>query len=198
MAQDNPQVNQKLLALIQKALHASERIKPQGLLTKQLSALQQRFKQSLDTNVSEEALAQERGEIGQIKLKEDEKLVFVRLYHKEMLKLGTELEAVPNWTSALLSTIKHSERHGLAVYATEAEARRCSRAERYCYVTLIIKKQEDLSAQRRPKQDVLHQVPLLTIANLAVPKFVKLTYRQKVFPIERGVLLLPKGSDQRS
>ena len=155
------------------------------------------FKSKLDLDVqsgdyvsSEASAGSESGNTGPER--ENQRMVYVRLFHRNMINLLSPRGAL-NWMRAVLESVKHSEKHGLAVYAHEEEVKRSLRGENYGYLTVRIEDEQDISDQRAPRHDEQLDCPLLTVAGIRNEDFVKLTYADYDFPIRKGVLYRPKS-----
>lgn len=114
-------------------------------------------------------------------------LVYVRVFHKQLPQLIMP-EADKSWLKTVLESVREAEKHGLAVYANEAEAKRSLRGENYGYVTVAITPEQDITHQRRVKQDPQLLCPILTIAPIGLEQLKKLTYAETDYIIQEGMI----------
>ena len=191
---DNPNINRKLLKMLDNAIEEMKAIKPFGFFSKQLIGLRRRFGQTLQvtTDSDEDAHLNSPQKLIIPSCNDDEKLVYFRLFHREMNRLdhASRPQAL-NWLKPLINSINSCEKRGLAVYATEDEARRSTRNKNYCYVGVKIKKSDDVTAKRSAKKCAILGCPLLVIADLDDLQLFKLTYNDQNFPIVNGEVLKP-------
>lgn len=118
---------------------------------------------------------------------DDEKMVYVRIFHREMTNLSGKKGGL-QWIKPLLDSVKYSEKHGLAVYEHESDVLKSLKGEAYGYVTLKIKNTQDISHQRPPKVDQAIGCRLLTIANVDLDEMIKLTHQSIEYWIRDGML----------
>lgn len=126
-------------------------------------------------------------DVPEIVLAEDEKLVYIRLFHREMAVLQTGKGNL-NWIKPLLDSAKHSEKHGLAVYESDDDVRRSLKGDAYGYITAKIKNSQDISHLRPVKSDPALGCRLLTIGNLELSNMLKLTHHAVEYWIRDGML----------
>lgn len=122
-----------------------------------------------------------------VKLEDAVTLVYIRVFHKQLSQLLMP-EADKSWLKTVLESVRESEKHGLAVYANEADAKRSLRGENYGYVTVAILPAQDITHQRRVKQDPQLLCPLLTIAPISLAQLKKLTYAEIDYTIQDGMI----------
>ena len=190
---DDPAINRKILKMLDDAIEKMKPIKPYGFFSKQLIGLRRRFGSSLRTTTPEEEAILHNNE-AQVKVPgctEDEKLVFFRLFHRDMNRLEAGKPWLLPWLKPLLEGIKICEKRGLAVYGSEDEARRGTRSRNYCYVGVKIDKSQDITARRGTKIDTVLGCPLLIIADMNQTDIYKLHYGDLDFPIVDGEILAP-------
>lgn len=120
-----------------------------------------------------------------------QKKVFVRLFHREMAKLGAPGASVA-WAKPLLDSIKYAEKLGLAIYADEEVVKKSLKNECYGYVTLRIDQQQDISVDYPNKIDQTLDAPLLTIHDITPEQLVSLSHRGVEYPIVEGRIRPPK------
>lgn len=123
---------------------------------------------------------------------DEEKLVYVRLFHKQMPTLAEEKASLV-WIKSLLESIKMTEKHGLAVYDSEENVKRSLKNENYAYATLRIASKQDVTDQHAIKLDTELNCPLLTIKEVTLDNLLKLTYADKDYMIKNGVIRRPHG-----
>lgn len=129
----------------------------------------------------------ERKHSSNIAVAADEKLVFVRVFYREMVELSAEATNL-QWVKPLLESVKQAEKHGMAIYENETDALKSLKGEAYGYVTLKIKKSQDISEQRPAKSDPVIGCRLVTIANVDLSNMVKLTHQAVEYLIQDGML----------
>lgn len=122
-----------------------------------------------------------------LKPEEVRTLVYVRIFHRQLPQL-TIPETDKSWLKTIFESVRESEKHGLAVYAEEAQARRSLRGENYGYVTVAIQPEQDITHLRRVKQDPHLECALLTIAPLGAEQLKKLTYAETDYTIHNGII----------
>ena len=113
--------------------------------------------------------------------------VYVRVFHRQLSEVGVAHKDL-SWLKVLLNSVQESEKHGLAVYAHEDEVRRAMRGENYAYVTVEIQPSQDITTQRRVRQDPQLHCNLLTIAPIKLEQLKKLTYAETDYVIENGMI----------
>lgn len=117
---------------------------------------------------------------------------YVRLFHRNMSHLLSP-HAPLQWIRPLLDSVKNPEKHGLAVYGNEEDAKRSLRNENYGYLTIYLDPSQDMTAEREPRYDPQLNCPLLAIRNISIDDFVKFSFSGHDFPIQKGVLYRPKS-----
>ncbi len=117
---------------------------------------------------------------------------YVRLFHRNMEQLLSP-NATINWMRPLLESVKNAEKHGLAVYADEEYARKSLRSPNYGYLTIHLRPEQDITAQRPLRRDESLNCPLLTIQHITTEDFIKFSFAGYDFPICNGILHRPKG-----
>lgn len=141
-------------------------------------------KLSLDSLAIDDNLSKSKG-ISRPKLGENEIFVYVRLFHREMAKIGTP-QASFAWSKPLLESIKQADKHGLAIYSEESLVKKSLKSECYGYATLKINKQQDISEQFPEKQDMALGCPLLTVSDIQTEQMKIFTHREIDYPIIEG------------
>jgi len=118
---------------------------------------------------------------------ENEKYVYVRIFHRLMSTLTTK-QGNYAWVKPLLESVKHPEKHGFGVYANEDDVKKSLKDEHYGYVTLRINEEQDISHQRPEKNCPIVGCSLLTINNIEIDNMIRLTHQDISFDIKNGVL----------
>lgn len=113
--------------------------------------------------------------------------VYVRVFHRQLSEVDVAHKDL-SWLKVLLNSVQESEKHGLAVYAHEDEVCRAMRGENYAYVTVEIQPSQDITSQRRVRQDPQLHCNLLTIAPIKLEQLKKLTYAETDYIIENGMI----------
>lgn len=120
-------------------------------------------------------------------LKPDEKYIFIRIFHREMVNLGTHKNQT-QWIKSLFESLRDAEKHGLAIYGNEQDAIKSLKGPAYGYATLKIKQAQDISAQRLPKKESATGVTLLTVTGIKIDQIIKLTHESIVYVVQDGLL----------
>jgi len=191
------EANRKILAMLDNALEEIKEIKPFGFFAKQLMGLRRRFGNTLKVTLDEESA--ESAAPGGIQIPscaEDEKIVYFRLFHRDMNRLDAGRPQALPWLKSLLEGIHTCEKRGIAVYGNEDEARRSTRNQNYCYVGVKIKVADDVTAKRSPKTCAILGCPLLVIADTDDIELFKLHYNSQNFPIVEGDVQPPRPEEE--
>ncbi len=197
---NSPKVNQHIIRVLRKTvvqLEAAYKGKARSfaVILNEFDALVKQLNEKLDLHSSV------KGEAGHhvsqdSKKKVKEKKVYVRIFHRNMDTLLSPTASL-NWMRPLLESVKHAEKHGLAVYANEDDIKRSLKGSGYGYLTIKISEEQDISSQRPQRYDNVLNCPLLVITDVTTDNFVKFSYDDIDFPIKNGILYRPKKlSDQ--
>ncbi|MFN7097487.1 MAG: hypothetical protein ACK4PR_08015 [Gammaproteobacteria bacterium] len=194
------QIRDKLIKMLTAAVHHCETIYAQqsssfAMILQDLSLLLEIIRsklglsgiQHLANSTSDMVIMDEPQDVPEIVLQANEKLVFIRIFHREMASLSTRKEGL-QWIKPLLDSVKYAEKHGLAVYEHEADVVKSLKGDAYGYVTLKIKIEQDISSQRPTKVDQALGCRLLTIAHVEMDNMVKLTHHSVEYWIRDGML----------
>jgi hypothetical protein len=197
---DDPELNRKLLVALKKTIdtcediYARHKVVTFGVIHRKLQELYQTYSDSLDQDSDlkeQEATASgipiPAPGLVHAELLADEKLVYVRLYHRNMDKF-LDPEWQQTWFRPLLDSVKNSERHGLAVFDKADDANLSIKGSQYAYVTLRIKENQDITAQRSPRLDPELKCRLLVIDRITDANIIAFNYQGKSFPVRNGVL----------
>lgn len=122
-------------------------------------------------------------------LADDELLVYVRIFHRQMAALLMPSSKNTGWIQPLLDSIRHPERHGFGIYATPEDVSKSLKDEQYGYVTLKIKKYQDITAQRAQRICPIVGCPLLSVTGITAKNLLSLTHAGRVYTIKNGVLI---------
>ena len=114
--------------------------------------------------------------------------VYVRVVNRQIPLLLLP-QSDHSWVKTLLDSARDSEKHGLAVYANEEDVKRSLRGENYGYIAVAITDEQDITSQRRVKQDPQLQCQLLTLAPVDLDQLKKLTYAETEYLIENGLIV---------
>jgi len=118
-----------------------------------------------------EELEQRYADIRNFEPGEDEKFVYVRLFHNQFEKLPmfNQLYDI-SWLKNILESLANTEAHGYAIFENEEDVEASIKAKNkphlYCHARLLIKKDQDISNDRPHKIDELINIPLVTLAPL--------------------------------
>ena len=191
------EANRKILAMLDNAIEEIKEIKPFGFFAKQLMGLRRRFGKSLKVAAKEAATTSTApDQIRMPQCADDEKIVYFRLFHRDMNRLDAKRPQALPWLKTLLEGIYTCEKRGIAVYGSEDEARRSTRNKNYCYVGVKIKNSDDVTAKRSPKTCAILGCPLLVIADTNAIELFKLHYNGLNFPIVRGDVQPPLSKEK--
>jgi hypothetical protein len=199
-SKDSALLNKRLVAALDKAVSSCERAyagKARSFaviltdLEMVLSQLQNKMNFGEDELCYPAPAGTKAGDVNcNPELGDSEKLVYVRVFHKDMPQLLVPKSSL-TWMQSLLNSIKTAEKHGLAVYAHEEEVIRSIRGAGYGYATLRIHESQDITSKRPLKTDPNIGCSLLTIAPVEINCFTKFTYVGVDYPFKEGVMRRP-------
>lgn len=199
-SRDSPLLNKRLVAALDKAVSSCERAyadKAKSFaviltdLQMILTQLQNKMNFDEDETSYQPPVRQKEGGVKKSgELGDEEKLVYVRVFHKDMPQLLVPKSSL-TWMQSLLNSIKTAEKHGLAVYAHEEEVIASIRGAGYGYATLRIHESQDITGKREPRTDPNIGCPLLTITPVEMDCFTKFTYVGVDYPFKEGVMRRP-------
>jgi|GEM_PF-3005143 len=189
------QCNKQVLKILKQAMEACEaaygnHARSFAMILQDLERLYSLFQEKLGVpnhDKKTKASAPKKAE-----LKPAEQLVYVRVFHKDMEKLGTP-QSLLSWAKPLLESIQFSEKHGLAIFDDEETVKKSLKNNCYGYVTVRIEESQNVSKDNPGKMDQALGVPLLTINNIRLDQMVKLTHKGVEYPIREGRLQPPKS-----
>jgi hypothetical protein len=119
---------------------------------------------------------------------QDEKMVYIRVFHRDLPKLGETVEGI-NCIPILLEMVKFCEKNGLAVYDDWALAERSLRNDSYGFFSACIKVSQDLSLYTAPKRDRYLDCALLTIQKIELSQLRQFKHRDKVYWVQKDKLI---------
>lgn len=139
---------------------------------------------------TEQLIAKTQTEKKSVKLSGEHKLVYVRVFHKEMTNLSLE-HGNYSWIKSLFDSVKSAEKHGLAIYEHKENVIESlkGRGQNVGFVTLRINESQDISQQRPGRFDTQMGCPLLTIKDIESDNFVSLTHHGVEYQIKDNVLI---------
>jgi hypothetical protein len=194
------QISEKLIKMLTAAVTHCETIYAQrsnsfAMILQDLSLLLEILRsklgvtglQHLERSSSDDVVMDNPEDVPDLTLAADEKMVYVRIFHREMPNLSARRSGL-QWVKPLLDSVKHAEKHGFAVYEHEADVVKSLKGDTYGYVSLKIKTAQDISQQRPAKIDQALGCRLLTIANVDLDNMVKLTHQSVEYWIREGQL----------
>jgi len=121
-------------------------------------------------------------------LKTHEKIVYARIYHKDIQAVAAH-RSVP-WLKALLESIKHNEKLGIAIYAQEEEVKKSIKSIHYAYVKVLVRdEQQDITHKRGPKKDPIIGCNLLVIQDLKNEDLLTLVHNNIEYNLQDGILM---------
>jgi hypothetical protein len=190
------QCNKQLLKVLSKAIQRCEaayenKSRSFAMILQDLERLHHLLQAKLTLSIQEGERIAATQTVKKPLLEEHQKLVYVRVFHKEMAKLGTR-QGVLTWVKPLLESLKFAEKHGLAIFDDEQLVKKSLKNECYGYITLKINQEQDISRDYPNKFDQNMEVPLLTINNITLEQMLKLTHLGVEYPIVDGKLQPPK------
>lgn len=199
-SRDSALLNKRLIAVLDKAVSSCERAyadkaKSFAVILTDLQMILTQLQNKMNFDEEEDSYqAPAHTKEGEVKrsgdLEGDEKLVYVRVFHKDMPQLLVPKSSL-TWMQSLLNSIKTAEKHGLAVYAHEEEVIASIRGAGYGYATLRIHESQDITNKRPPKTDPNIGCSLLTITPVEIDCFTKFTYVGVDYPFKDGVMRRP-------
>jgi hypothetical protein len=195
---DDPRLNQAILDLLVAAIAAchqayANQSKSFAVLLQDLERLLLHCQRKAECASDDDSPEQATKRIQQHKeeTSNDEMLVYVRVFHRQMPALLEEKSSLM-WLKSLLESVKLAEKHGLAVYEREDEVKHSLKNECYAYATLKIARKQNVTDQRQPKVDPRLGAHLLTIEPVELKNLLKLTYSGRDYLIEDGIVRRPK------
>lgn len=151
-------------------------------------ALDNLFLQKLETTevVTTQSMSIDKTSID-TSINEDQKFVYIRIFHKQMPTLITGIGDFA-WVKPLLESVCQAEKHGFGVYENEQDVEKSLKDEHYGYVKVKINKNQDITHQRPEKICPMVGCPLLTVEHIELNDIMQLTHENKQYDIKNGVL----------
>lgn len=118
----------------------------------------------------------------------DEKMIYIRVFHRDLPKLGETAEGM-NCIPILLEMVKFCEKNGLAVYDEWSLAERSLRNDSYGFFSACIHLSQDLSAYTAPKRDRYLDCALLTVQKIELSQLRQFKHRDKVYWVQKDKLI---------
>jgi hypothetical protein len=118
----------------------------------------------------------------------DEKMIYIRVFHRDLPKLGETVEGM-NCIPILLEMVKFCEKNGLAVYDEWALADRSLRSDSYGFFSACINISQDLSMYTAPKRDRYLDCTLLTVQKIELSQLRQFKHRDKVYWVQKDKLI---------
>ncbi len=118
----------------------------------------------------------------------DEKMVYIRVFHRELPKLGETADGM-NCIPILLEMVKFCEKNGLAVYDEWALAERSLRNDSYGFFSACIQVSQDLSPYTAPKRDRYLDCALLTVQKIELSQLRQFKHRDKSYWVQKDKLI---------
>lgn len=118
----------------------------------------------------------------------DEKMIYIRVFHRDLPKLGETAEGM-NCIPILLEMAKFCEKNGLAVYDEWALAERSLRNDSYGFFSACINISQDLSLYTAPKRDRYLDCALLTVQKIELSQLRQFKHRDKVYWVQKDKLI---------
>ncbi|MBB72290.1 MAG: hypothetical protein CMF50_07820 [Legionellales bacterium] len=198
---DDPKVNRKLIQFLDEAIQGCEQAyeghsRSFAVILSDLEKLRMICgeKLSLSEGVPAKATTERTAVNLATQAELEKQTVYVRLFHKDMTTLNSPNPAT-GWIKPLFESIKLAEKHGLAIYEDEDNARKSLKDDRYGYVEVTIMPEQDITDKRPPKQDTAQGCTLLTVENIQVDQMKRFHHQGVDYPIIGGVLQTPnKGT----
>ncbi len=191
---DNPQLNVKLLQAVESAIEQCEHLyegkaRSFAVVLNDLESVHRLLSAKLNTQALDAAdsTGQQQIIVEQDDLASDQRLVYVRIFHRGMSSLSTGQGSM-TWVKPLLDSVKSAEKHGLAIYEHEEEAQKSLKNDNYSYLTVAVKNTQDITHERPEKYDTHIGCRLLTITDIQLADIIKLTHNGVDYPIKDGVI----------
>ncbi len=118
----------------------------------------------------------------------DEKMIYIRVFHRGLPKLGGAAEGM-NCIPILLEMVKFCEKNGLAVYDEWALAEQSLRNDSYGFFSACINISQDLSLYTAPKRDRYLDCTLLTVQKIELSQLRQFKHRDKVYWVQKDKLI---------
>ncbi|MCD6045825.1 MAG: hypothetical protein K0R48_988 [Gammaproteobacteria bacterium] len=120
--------------------------------------------------------------------KKDEKMIYIRVFHRDLPKLGETADGM-NCIPILLEMVKFCEKNGLAVYSEWALAERSLRNDSYGFFSACIHVSQDVSLYTAPKRDRYLDCALLTIQKVELSQLRQFKHRDKIYWVQKDKLI---------
>lgn len=190
--EDSPTLNQQLVSLLDNTISECQRIysgqaQTFAILLNDLTTMTQMLRQKMIFEESTSTSWEEHHGKTSSALKEGQKLVYIRVYHRELPKL-TQKKAAVSFFKPLIEMVKHAERHGLAVYDEDTFAEKSLKNDAYGYFTVCIDSTQDISHERAPKEDPALGCRLLTLSKVDPQQLQEFSHNGIHYAIVDGVI----------
>lgn len=119
---------------------------------------------------------------------QNEKMVYIRVFHRDLPKLGEAVDGM-SCIPILLEMVKFCEKNGLAVYDDWGLAERSLRNDSYGFFSACINVSQDLSLYTAPKRDRYLDCALLTIQKIELSQLRQFKHRDKVYWVQKDKLI---------
>ncbi len=118
----------------------------------------------------------------------EQKMIYIRVFHRDLPKLGETAEGM-NCIPILLEMVRFCEKNGLAVYDEWTLAERSLRNESYGFFSACIDASQDLSAYAPAKRDRYLDCALLTIQKVELFQLRQFRHRNKTYWVQKEKLI---------
>ncbi len=193
-SRDDPYLNHLLLNNLAEAINKAEILYAGqagqfAIMLNELVRLSHEFHSHL--TVSEVPLEQSnlRVQAHQLDLPEDdEMMIYVRVFHRQLPKLGLEPEGL-RCIPILLEMVKYCEKNGLAVYEELEWAEQSLRNDSYAFFSACIKRSQNLTAHSPVKRDPYLHCILLTVQKVEALQLRQFKHREQWYWVEKDKLV---------
>lgn len=194
---DDPYLNYVLLNVITEAITEMEvcyagQTTSFAILLNELMLLSHELRSQLDVNSDPagetQSISKEDYTRQNMPQKKDEKMIYIRVFHRDLPKLGETADGM-NCIPILLEMVKFCEKNGLAVYAEWALAERSLRNDSYGFFSACINVSQDLSLYTAPKRDRYLDCALLTIQKVELSQLRQFKHRDKIYWVQKDKLI---------
>jgi hypothetical protein len=194
---DDPYLNYVLLNMVSEAITSMEacyagQATSFAILLNELTRLSHELHSQLvistDATGETASVSKEHAKRGNMPQSKDEKMVYVRVFHRDLPKLGETPDGM-NCIPILLEMVKFCEKNGLAIYDEWALAERSLRNDSYGFFSACIHVSQDLSLYTSPKRDRYLDCALLTVQKIELSQLRQFRHRNKTYWVQKDKLI---------
>lgn len=157
-------------------------------LTRLSHALHSQLTITADPAEAAQAMSKQGHELQNAAQTGDQKMIYIRVFHRDLPKLGETAEGM-NCIPVLLEMVRFCEKNGLAVYDEWSLAERSLRNDSYGFFSACINVSQDLSAHAPSKRDRYLDCALLTVQKVELFQLRQFKHRDKVYWVQKDKLI---------